>query len=242
MSPDDPLTTAPTDAPAEAPEASAHGAKVELDIDDAPFLEEPEEEKPPPKAAEPEAPPPPPKPKEASEGSPKGLKGLLANKKKLAILVGGLAFVLIVLPLGLMLVLGGEKAPPPPPVHEPERIVVSGVPKREDAPPGPAFLYRLNSFFIERRGSEGELRFLRCSLAIPTENPVLSAELGAKDIAVRDALYYYLRNKPLTFLADKESREMLKRDLISVINEQVSSEKVTELFFEEYFVTGSDRK
>jgi flagellar FliL protein len=91
---------------------------------------------------------------------------------------------------------------------------------------------------MERRGSEGELRFLRASFAIPTENPMLFVELGTKDIAVRDAIYYYLRNKPLTFLADKDSREMLKNDLLSVINEHISSEKVTELFFEEYLITG----
>ncbi|MCL1939319.1 MAG: flagellar basal body-associated FliL family protein [Desulfovibrionaceae bacterium] len=246
MTPDtDPRTDAapeaqngPSEAAPSGSESSARGAKVELDIDDAPFLEEPEEEKPKEVAAEPEKPAPAQRPKEVDAASVTGFKALLADKKKLAILIGALVAVLVVLPLVLMLTLGGNKTPAPV-AHEPERIVVSGVPQREDAPPGPKFLYRLGGFFIERRGSEGELRFLRASFAIPTENPVLFAELGAKDVAVRDAIYYYLRNKPLTFLSDKESREMLKNDLLSVINEQISSEKVTELFFEEYLITGS---
>ncbi len=240
MSPEsDPLSTAPdTAADAEgldAPSASAsRPSKVDLDLDDAPFLEEPEEEKTEESAAKPAAPAPPPKALEEAP-APGKLKALLANKKKLAIVCAALALLLIVLPLGLLFVFGGEKPPPP---HTPERITVSGVPKREDAPPGPTFLYRMPSFFVERRGSEGELRFLHCAFAIPTENSALFIELGSKDIAVRDAVYYYLRNKPLTFLADQNSREMLKQDLLSVINEQVSSEKVTEFLFEEYFVTG----
>ena len=223
--------------------ASASAAKVELDIDDAPFLEEPEE-KPQEKDPTPEKPAPASsKSKEAQAASATGLQAklqaLLADKKKLAIAGGGLVFVLIVLPLLLLLLLGGKKENTPPPVvHEPERIVVSGVPKQEEAVPGPKFLYRLGGFFIEHRGSEGELRFVRASFAIPMDNPVLFAELTAKDVVIRDTLFYYLRNKPLAVLADPASRELLKADLLAVLNEHLSSDKVQELFFEEYLVTG----
>jgi len=240
-------TNLPTDTTPEGPsgpsgvvssdgEPSARRAKVELDIDDAPFLEEPEEEKPQEKNAESEKPAPAPQPKAAEAVSLTGLQALLADKKKLAILGGGLFFVFVVLPLLLMVIL--REKPPAPVVHEPERIVISGVPQREDAPAGPRFLYRLGGFFIEHRGSEGELRFLRASFAIPTDNPALFAELSAKDIVIRDAIFYYLHNKPLTFLAEQASRDLLKTDLISVLNDHLSSEKVQELFFEEYLVTG----
>jgi flagellar FliL protein len=221
-------------------EPSVRGAKVELDIDDAPFLEEPEEEKPKPAPAAPKPAPAWESKAAAAVASFKDrLKALLADKKKLAILIGALALVFVVLPLALLLTFTLGKKASAPVAPAPERIVVSGVPQREDAPPGPTFLYRLGGFFIERRGSEGELRFLRASFAIPMENPMLFVELGSKDVAVRDAIYYYLQNKPLTFLADKETREMLKTDLLSVINEHISSEKITELFFEEYLISGS---
>lgn len=246
MPPDtDPLLTATPDVP-DAPSGAApsgsgtsvSGLKAELDIDDAPFLKEPAEEKRRQKPVEA------PRTKKKEKETPAGgllksvLKSLLADKKRLAMLSGGLVCALVILPLALMLVPGWKKGSDSMPRQQ-ERIVVSGVPEREEAPPGPKFLYRLASFFIERRGSEGELRFLRCALAIPTDDPGFFAELGAKDVAVRDAIYYYLRNKPLAFLADKKSREMLKQDLLSVINEQLSSENANELYFEEYLITGS---
>lgn len=231
--PDEPQ--APTAGTAQS-SPQMRGAKVELDIDDAPFLGEKEEAKPV-AAPQNEAPPAP----KAQPVEPKTLKSvflskLLADKKKLAAVIGACVVLFVILPVSIMLLMGGEKAPPAPPV---ERVVVSGEPQRDDAPAGPSFLFRLGSFFIERQGSEGELRFLRASFAVPTENPGLFIELGVKELAVRDAIYYYLRNKPLTFLVDKDSKEDLKQDLLSVINEQVSAEQVTEIFVEEYLVTGS---
>lgn len=218
--------------------SSAAGVKVELDIDDAPFLKEPDEPPAPTKKTEelppPDAPPPP-KPKESAlSGVMARLEGLLANKKRLAI-IGGAAGVLLLAPLILMLFLPGKK---PPPSAEPERIVQSASPPREDAPPGPKFLYKAEDFFVPLRGTEGEIRFLRCRFSIPTENQQLYAELMAKNIAVRDSIYYYLSHKPLTFLSDQASREELKKDLISVVNEHVSAEKIAELFIEDYLVSG----
>jgi flagellar FliL protein len=159
------------------------------------------------------------------------------GKKKLIFLIGGLASVLIALPLILMVVLGGERAPEPV-VHEPVRIVVPDLFQPEERLPGPTFLYRLGGFLIEQRGSEGEVRFLRSSFAIPMDNPALFIELGAKELVVRNAIYYYLSNRPLTFLADRASREALKSDLLAVINDLLSADEVHELLFEEYLVTG----
>jgi len=224
-------------------ESAARRAKVELDLDDAPFLEEPKEEKTQEKITEPEKPAPAsPRPKAAETVPLKGvltkLQALLADKKKRVILGGGLVFVIFFLPLLLLFTLGEKEKPPKLAAREPERIVISGVPEREEAPAGPKFLYRLGGFFIEYRGSEGELRFVHASFAIPTDNPALFAELRVKEVVIRDAIFYYLRNKPLTALAEPASRDLLKADLITVLNEHLSSEKVQELFFEEYLVTG----
>lgn len=238
---DAPDTAAPgTETPASAPVSGA-GLKVELDIEDAPFLEDEEEEapEPEPEAAEEAAPKP-----AAVSAAPKEKKNflaflapLLANKKRLAIIGGGLVVILL-LPLVLLLFGGKKEAPPPPPpVAEPTRIVTPE-PKAEEAPAGPKFLFRADPFFLERRGSEGEIRFLRCRFTVPTDNPALFNELRAKNIAVRDAIYYYLVNKPLVFLNDPQSQTALKQDLISVINEHVATEKISELYIEDYFVSG----
>jgi flagellar FliL protein len=92
---------------------------------------------------------------------------------------------------------------------------------------------------VERRGEEGEIRFLYCRFATPTDSPLLQAELEAKKVLVRDAIYYYLSNNPLTFLSALDKQQNLKADIISVINEHVSSAKLSELYFEEYMVRGS---
>ncbi len=224
------------DPPAEgAAPGKTPSVKVELDIEDAPFLQEPDEPKPPAKEPERPAPTQPaatPKEKKTSAFKLK-LAALLANKKRLAIIGGGLVLVLLA-PLVVSLVLSGKSAPPP---QEPVRKLVPDEPVRENTPAGPKFLFKGEPFLIERRGSEGEIRFLRCRFTIPTDNPSLYAELQAKNIAVRDAIYYYLNNKPVTFLSDSTQTEVLKKDLISVINEHLTSEKIQELYIEDYLVT-----
>lgn len=229
------LFIVPDDSPAEGASGKTPSVKVELDIEDAPFLQEPEEPKPP--AKEPEKP----APVELAAPAAKGpsafklkLAALLANKKRLAIIGGGL-LILLLAPIAITMFLHKKPAPPPP--QEPVRKIVPDEPPRENTPAGPKFLFKGEPFLIERRGSEGEIRFLRCRFSIPTDNPSLYAELHAKNIAVRDAIYYYLNNKPVTFLSDSTQSEVLKKDLISVINEHLSADKIQELYIEEYLVT-----
>ena len=223
------------DPPAgDAAPAKAPSVKVELDIEDAPFLEEQEEQKAPAKEPEKPAPTPPPAEEKKPSAFKAKLAALLGNRKRLALVGGGLLLILLA-PIVINLVLSGSKSAPQP--EEPVRRIVPDEAPRDDAPPGPKFLFKSDLFLIERRGSEGEIRFLRCRFSIPTENPVLYAELQAKNIAVRDAIYYYLNNKPVVFLSDDMHTEVLKKDLISVVNEQISAEKVQELYIEEYLVT-----
>ncbi len=227
---------APGNGPAEPGKAPSF--KVELDLDDAPFLEEPLEEK---KAAapEPETAPVPVKAEEKPKKANKFkilLERLKAKKKKL-ILAGGAACILLVAGIAANTLLFSEKAPPPEETG-PKRVTIKTEPEPE-TPPEPVYLVTWDPFLVERHGSEGELRFLYCQFSTPTKDPVLQAEILAKRIVLRDAIYYYLRNKPLTFLTDASKQTALKEDLISVINEHVSSAKISELYFEEYVVRGS---
>lgn len=206
--------------------------KVELDIEDAPFLQEPEEAKPPVKEPEKPAPAASAPPAEPSAFKHR-LAALLANKKRLAVIGAGLLVILIA-PVVISMFLHKTPAPAP---QEPERRLVPDEPPREDTPSGPKYLFKGEPFLIELRGSEGEILFLRTRFTIPTDNPALYAELQAKNIAVRDAIYYYLSNKPVTFLSDSALTEALKKDLISVINEHMSADKIQELYIEDYLVT-----
>ena len=221
--------------PAEAPAASPF--KVELDLEDAPFLQEP--------VAETKTPSPEEKPagnEAAAEESPARplrrqilLQRLKANKKKFL----GAAAACLVLGFTVVAVnffLFGEEKPVP---SGPIRVVVPSQPQANATEQPPVFMVNWEPFLVERRGEEGEIRFLYCRFATPTENQMLQSELEAKKVVVRDAIYYYLSNKPLTFLSDINRQQVLKDDLISVINEHVSTAKLSELYFEEYVVRGS---
>ena len=65
-----------------------------------------------------------------------------------------------------------------------------------------------------------------------------AAELEFKHnrIVVRDAVYYYLKNKPLAFYTDKNNAEMLKKDVLSVINQFVGAQPLDNLLIEDLLV------
>lgn len=214
--------------------------KVELDLDDAPFLDEPVEEEKPEK----------PDPAPSSELVPQEeesenlsfvqrLKQRLFSNKKKVVMAGGAAFLLIIAAIVVNIFLFGEDKPEVAPVEPegPKKVVISDTP--EELPPPPeVYMVKWEPFMVERRGSEGEIRILYCEFSTPTHDPMLQAEIFAKKIILRDAIYYYFNNKDLTFLSNAERQKELRSDVISVINEHITSGRVTELYFEEYVVRG----
>lgn len=234
----EPLSSDAGLAPAGSASPAEPGVKVELDIEDAPFLEEEEEERKPPPPPVPQAMKELAKPKQTkSKEIPPFLQRLMQNKRRLAI-VAGVAICILLAPVILLLVTGnGEEMPPP--VAEATQAVPAPVPELplEPAPPA-VHLYQSSPYFVETRGSDGEIRFLRCAFTLSTENRMLFMELQQKRLILRDAVYHYLSNKPLAFLSDKTQLEGMKLDLLSVMNEHVTADKLHELYFEEYVIVG----
>ena len=225
-------------AQAESPKENERAlTKVELDIDDAPFLEDEEEKEPDPgpgpaaeslplaeTAPEPEEP----------TGFKKILSSLARDKKRLGAAVA-VILVLLLSPLAYVFFSGQEKPPEPPVAAQP------ALPERQlPPPPKPAqrYVFEGAPYLVEHRGSEGELRFLKVRFTIATNSEPLFRELQHNNIILRDAVYHYLSNKPLSFLSDKQQIDVLRTDLISVINDHVTADKITELYFEEYLITG----
>ncbi|MDR1490073.1 MAG: flagellar basal body-associated FliL family protein [Desulfovibrio sp.] len=237
----DPASTAP-----DTGEEKANAFKVELDIDDAPFLKEKEEEKAAPEEhptllPTPEQPPEKPKFFAKFKDRLRSLITLLKNRlntRRRRIIAVAVLLVPAMAGGGLYFFLPGasepQKSAGPPPATT-TVVVPSTAPRGEN--PTAKFMYHMDRFFIELRGAEGEIRFLRCGFSIPTDNETLMAELAAKNIAVRDSIYYYLTNKPLTFLADAKSAATLKEDIASVVNENIATEKIQTVYIEEYLVS-----
>ena len=216
-------------------EPSAHPSKiekkVELDLDDAPFLEDDEPEPTPEpekvSAKNQDAAPPPAKPSIKNR--------LLANKKKL-ILAGGGAVVLVAVAIAVNMFLfsDGDKPPPPPPVPDPEKVLVTPQP----LPPAPVsnFLMQWEPFWVELKDTEGAVRFLTGKFSIPTDNQTLFIEMNVKKLILRDAIFYYLRNQPIISLTDDAKVQTFKSDILTVLNEHLASGKVNELLIEDYLV------
>lgn len=195
--------------------------KVELDLDDAPFLEDEEEEE-----AEEEAPPPP----QEIEAKPKlDLKALLRDRRVQIGLGGGL-FLLLALILTLLFWPEKEELPPP---TLPE---VAPAPLEEEAALPPEHIVAFKPFWVEHVDEDGNVRLLYFKFSALTTNEKLAWELTHKTLVLRDAVFYYLKNKDLRFLADKSQARQLKTDLLGVINQYLNVDQVEELLIEEYLV------
>ncbi|MEA4857323.1 flagellar basal body-associated FliL family protein, partial [Solidesulfovibrio sp.] len=113
-------------------------------------------------------------------------------------------------------------APTPPPPEPP-------APKREIVIP-------LDPFLIELADAGGRTRFLTIRFTAVTQEPTVELELKRNLIVVRDAVYYYLKNKNLAFLADKQNAEALKKDVLSVINQFIGVQPLDNLLIEDFLV------
>jgi flagellar FliL protein len=208
-----------------AADASQGLPKVQLDIDDAPFLQEKEPEKPPPpppQAARPEAPPEVSSPPDADAA---------ARKKKKRIVIGAALLVL------LLAGSGGTwwfalRTPPPPPI-EPQVVVVPSAPPKDSVPAD--FLIPIAPFWLELAGDsprdKDKIFFLVCKFTAISKSEAVLQDAQNKSIVIRDALFFYLKNKSYEFLTNPGNTQVIKEDLTSVINGYLTGGKVDDVLF-----------
>ena len=210
-------------------QASKSAQKVDLDLDDAPFLEDEEDEED--------------IPFEDSEaavvikGEKKSLninldiQSLLRNK---LVWAGGV-ILLLVLIIVVLLMREPEPLPPseqlnsPPPSQQTTEPTM--VPDNPDAT-----LVRMTPFLVEQKTSTGEIRLLDIRIALSTTNEALVTQFTQETFAVRNAVFYYLKNKDIRFLTDKENSEKLKSELLAVVNQYMSFGQFDQLLIEQYLV------
>jgi flagellar FliL protein len=214
-----------SDAMIDTSETSRGAQKVELDLEDAPFLEEEEEVKPePPKPTEAV-------PFETEEEKPSGL-----DRKKKLIIIGAAALVALIAVVVAVKVLffKGKTAPAPEPTkHEAPKEAANAT---AAAPELPEIQVRLEPFWVEQKGEGDEVRFLIVRILLTTTSQGVAKDLQLKLMPARNAIFYYLKNKDVQFLADEHNAEKLKTELLLVINQYVTDGKFDNLMFEEYVV------
>ncbi len=144
----------------------------------------------------------------------------------------------LIIALVVLLALGGAalwwfmfRTPPPPPI-EPEIIVV---PKTSLVPPPPSdHIISFEPYWIPLPDGKGGQVFLVCKFAIVTDDEKLQLETQNKMVLLRDAVYYYLVNKPYHFLIDHTNVPTIKKDLASVFGGYLVSGEVEDMLFEGY--------
>ena len=203
--------------------------KVDLDLDDAPFLEDEEEAPATPEAsAEPfpeEAP--------AEEQKPSRKKFIFIGAAALILLLGGAAAFFL---------LRKPAAPPvqaPPPVAPEAEPAVPPAPPpvlEPPKPPQPELVMPMAPFLVEMTDATGRTRFLNLRFTAVTTDPTVRLEFMRNTIVLRDAVYYYLKNKSMEFLTEKKNTETLKKDVLSVINQFIGAQPLDNLLIEEYLV------
>ncbi|MCA1743849.1 MAG: flagellar basal body-associated FliL family protein [Desulfovibrionales bacterium] len=199
--------------------------KVELDLDDAPFLEE-EEEEDFDEVSEQEG--------EESSKDPVKIDQEISkapgkDKKKLYLSIA--LFLLIVLLITLYLIFFSKKneVPPQDPEATQEQTAVE---------PDEPVLDEIINFepFMVEMNTEESIRFLHTRFSLPAHNERLAGEIRDKNIILRDAIYYYLNNQETIFLQDKDNTDKIKNDLLSVVNQYLSSGNIKDILIEEYLV------
>ncbi len=209
------------DSPAASP------GKVELDLDDAPFLMEEEEPEPEPAPAlEPKAAAP-----AAAEDAPVkkkfDFKALLKDKRVLA----GAGSALILLGVAAFFLFSSPSETPPPP----EPPAQNATAPKEPVKPTEYYI-RWEPFWVEFTDAEGNTKFLICRFAGVTLNQTLKAEAEAKQLVLRDTIYYYLTHKDKGFLGDTSNADALKRDILAVVNQYLTMGQLDQVLLEDYVI------
>lgn len=198
--------------------------KVDLDLDDAPFLKEPEEEKP--KEAPAEEKPAEEVPKQDSSDDDKKKR-----RKKMMILAGGGAGLLVI--IGVVVWFFFFRTPPPPPPEDPGPEIIT-VPSKPQVQTKPDFVKEFEPFLVAHADQSGKVRFLVCKFSVLTKAPNLSREIDHKMIPLRDAVFFYLRSKNSAFLMDSRNGKEIKADLVRVLQEYLTQGTVEDVLFESY--------
>lgn len=212
-------------------EASKASQKVDLDLDDAPFLEDEDEDEEDIEDFE-EAPL-----EEEKEEKPKRqLPAFLRNK----LFYMGLLILALLIIIAVLLF---SRSPAPPEQPETEtKAEEPAEPQTQTPTPEPEvqepedILLRLDPFLVEQLDEDGNIRFLEIRIVLTTQDQQMALQFNQETFTVRNALYYYLKNKDLTFLTEEKYGDKLKKELLAVINQYIGVGRFDTILFEQYLV------
>ncbi len=219
----------------ESPPINRAAQKVELDLDDAPFLEEEKEEE---KKEE--------KQEESKEEKPieEQLEGEEVEEEEekpspiwkkwwffliIGIVVVGVLVFIILKPFKHTKEVSEESVKPEK-LEKPKEIV-----KPEKPPEPPKEKVSLDPFFIEYQ-YKGKVRWLNLQFMLVVSGRFVVWEINRKMRFLRDAVYYYFKNKELAFLTDKKNIKEIKENLKNILNQYLDHGKIEKVLIQKYLL------
>lgn len=195
--------------------------KVELDLDDAPFLQADEPPAVPATRAD-DLP-------ESSDDAPADVgKG---RRKKFLILGAAAGVMLLVVVAAVWWFVFRTPPPPPPEAPKPEVVVVPTMPPAQSSPD---IVKEFEPFVVPTQEAQGGARFLVCKFSAIIKDPGVGREIDQSLLSLRDAIYYYLRSKDNAFLMDAHNGPQIKSDLLGVLNDYMAQGQIEDILFESY--------
>jgi flagellar FliL protein len=198
--------------------------KVELDLDDAVFLDEEDD------VEEIEEKPPKPEKKKPAKKPKKSDREPFSFQKNKRFLFVGIALLLA----GAVLIWWFFLKPKPQitPVPPQQEETVSRQPEKESSELTENVI-SFEPFWLEF-DVNGTYRFLTCRFTFPVKGDLLKTEVDSKRIIIRDAVYYYFKNKDIVFLGNTDNADKLKSDLLAIINQYLGNGQLQEILIQEY--------
>lgn len=215
--------TSSTNAPAEAGGkfVKTGNQKVQLDLEDAPFLQEEEKKEESTDLATTE----PNSDKTAKDDEDQEPK----SKKKLIIIAGAALVLILAISAGAFFFLFAEKE-----VIILQNIIVVPNPPTEEIPL--FYQIKLDPIWIELKNRDDGVNFLVGTFILSMETKSIQNEIEKNIKVVRDAVYYYLINTRPEFLMDHENTEKIKAGISDIVNRYVVSGAVDEIYFDSFLM------
>lgn len=222
-------------------EATLALQKVELDIDDAPFLTEDEEEQPAPTEEAPL--------QADAQPAAKPRTTITLDRRKLLLIGGLLALVVVGLALWFFVFRGSpskpDQAAPQPQVEE--KAPEAAAPKQEEhgakkpavavpPPPPQELTIEMAPFWIEKADAENKLHFVQFQFSLITTSTKLRDDVLDKNNLLRDAIVYYFGHRDYAFLSDTKNIDTLKADIVQVLNQYLGTDQFKTLYIQTFLV------
>ena len=208
--------------------------KVELDLDDAPFLEEEEEEEKEVEETE-DAEPSPSVELDTQPEKEEQIQDTPFWKKKWFLI---LLILIIILVAGAIYYFVFTPQTTSEPESQPE-VVEEKQPSPPEPPPPPPppppeeIVIPFEPFWVEIKFKD-QTKFLYCKFQFSTTNDKLPWEIKRKKIILRDAIYYYLKNKDFKFLNSEKNGKRLKKNILTVVNQYLNNGQLEKMLIEKY--------